>query len=157
VAIEFNTLSKAYNMAGWRIGAALGNPLALQALYSVLTGLTSGSFHAVNEAAIAALIGDQSWIVNRNAVYQRRRDLALRTLQNLGWAAEMAQAALYIWFHIPPGYTTSAEFCLALLDGTGVSLTPGSVFGPHGEGYVRLSFTLPEQILQKALARLGQL
>lgn len=157
VAVEFNTLSKAYNMAGWRIGAALGNPAAIQSLYSVLTGLTSGSFYPANEAAIAALVGDQSWIVSRNAVYQRRRDLAIQMLQDLGWAADTPQAALYIWFQIPPEYTSSADFCLALIERTGVSLTPGSVFGLHGEGYVRLSITMPEQILRKALARLGDL
>jgi len=157
IAIEFNTLSKAYNMAGWRIGAALGNPHAIQSLYSVLTGLTSGYFYPANEAAIAALAGDQSWIASRNAVYQRRRDLVLQTLRNLGWNAEIPHAGLYIWFSIPAGYTTSAEFCQALLERTDVSLTPGSVFGPHGEGYVRLSFTQPEQILQQALARLDRL
>lgn len=157
VAVEFNTLSKAYNMAGWRIGAALGNPLALQSLYSVLAVMTSGSFRPANEAAIAALTGDQSWITSRNAVYQRRRDLVLQTLHNLGWKAEAPQAALYIWFHIPPGYSTSDEFCQALLEQTGVSLTPGSVFGSQGEGYVRLSFTLPDEILQEALDRLSQL
>jgi LL-diaminopimelate aminotransferase len=81
----------------------------------------------------------------------------LETLDNLGWAAEKSQASLYVWFHMPPGYETSADFCLALLEHTGVSLTPGSVFGPHGEGYVRLSFTQPEPILQKALDRLSQL
>jgi len=157
VAVEFNTLSKAYNMAGWRIGAALGNPLAIQSLYSLLTGMTSGSFRPVNDAAIAALTGDQSWIANRNVVYQQRRDLALQTLHNLGWKAETPQASLYIWFHVPPGYSTSAEFCQVLLKKTGISLTPGSVFGSQGEGYVRLSFTQPDEIFQEALDRLSQL
>lgn len=155
VAVEFNTLSKAYNMAGWRIGAALGNPLIIQSLYSLLTSLTSGSFYPANEAAIAALVGDQSWIDSRNVVYQNRRDLVLQTLHNLGWEAETPLAALYIWFQIPAGYTSSADFCLALLERTGVSLTPGGVFGPHGEGYVRLSITIAEDILDEALAHLG--
>jgi LL-diaminopimelate aminotransferase len=157
VAVEFNTLSKAYNMAGWRIGAALGNALALQSLYSVLAVMTSGSFRPANEAAIAALTGDQSWITSRNAMYQRRRDLALQTLHSLGWKAETPRAGLYIWFHIPPGYATSAEFCQVLLEQTGASLTPGNIFGSQGEGYVRLSFTLPDEILQEALNRLRQL
>jgi LL-diaminopimelate aminotransferase len=81
-------------------------------------------------------------------VYQRRRDLAIQMLQDLGWAAETPQAALYIWFQIPPGYTSSADFCLALIERTGVSLTPGSDFGPHGEGY-RLSINKPDEILRK--------
>jgi LL-diaminopimelate aminotransferase len=156
VAIEFNTLSKAYNMAGWRIGAALGNPLAIQSLYSLLTSMTSGSFRPANDAAVAALTGDQSWIASRNAVYQQRRDLILKTLHELGWKVETPQASLYVWFHIPPGHADSVEFCLALLEQTGVSLTPGSVFGSQGEGYVRLSFTQPDDILQEALDRLSQ-
>jgi LL-diaminopimelate aminotransferase len=119
--------------------------------------MTSGYFRPANEAAIAALTGDQSWITSRNAVYQRRRDLVLQTLHDLGWEAEAPQAGLYIWFHIPPGYSTSDEFCQALLEQTGVSLTPGSVFGSQGEGYVRLSFTLPDEILQEALDHLSQL
>lgn len=156
VAVEFNSLSKAYNMAGWRIGAALGNPLAIQSLYGVLANLTSGSFRPNNEAAIAALTGDQGWINSRNAVYQRRRNLALQMLHSLGWRVETPQAALYVWFPIPAGYSTCTAFCLALLEQTGVSLTPGSVFGAQGEGYVRLSLTLPDEILQEALERLGQ-
>lgn len=157
VSIEFNTLSKAYNMAGWRVGAALGNTQAVQSLHSLLTSMTSGSFRPVNDAAVAALTGDQSWIVNRNEVYQRRRDLVLQTLQQLGWQAETPQAGLYVWFHVPPGYSTSAEFCQALLERTGVSLTPGTVFGEQGEGYVRLSFTVSDEILPEALDRLSRL
>jgi LL-diaminopimelate aminotransferase len=157
VAVEFNTLSKAYNMAGWRIGAAVGNPHALQSLYSILAVMTSGSFRPANEGAIAAVTGDQGWIVARNAVYQRRRDLVLRVLHDLGWQAEKPLASLYVWFRIPPDYSTSVDFCQAVLEQTGVSLTPGSIFGAQGEGYARLSFTLPDEILQEALARLSLL
>ncbi len=157
VAVEFNTLSKAYNMAGWRIGAALGNPAAIHSLYGLLTGVTSGSFRPTNDAAIAALTGDQTWVVERNRIYQQRRDRVLQALEKRGWPAEKPQAALYVWFRIPPGSGSSADFCLALLEQTGVSLTPGSVFGSQGEGYVRLSFTLPEDTLQTALKRLDDL
>lgn len=153
-SLEFNSLSKAYNMAGWRVGAALGNPAAIQSLFRLLTGLTSGAFRPVHDASIAALTGDQTWIQERNQVYQARRDLALQALAKRGWFAEKSHGALYLWFHIPPGYSTSASFCLALLEKTGVSLTPGSVFGAHGEGYARLAFTLPEVKLQQALNRL---
>lgn len=151
VTIEFNSLSKAYNMAGWRVGAALGNPDALQSLYRLLTGLTSGAFRPVHEASIRALTGDQSWLLERNLVYQARRDMALQVLAKQGWQPEKSQGALYIWFHIPPAFSSSEEFCLALLEHTGVSLTPGTIFGTQGEGYVRLAFTLPEDTLTKAL------
>lgn len=157
VAIEFNTLSKAYNMAGWRIGAALGNPFVVKSLYSLLALMTSGSFRPANDAAIAALTGDQTWITARNAIYQHRRDLVLQALYRLGWETEVPLASLYVWFHIPPGFSTSADFCRVLLEQTGVSLTPGSIFGSQGEGYVRLSFTLPDDILQEALDRLTTL
>lgn len=156
VTVEFNTLSKAYNMAGWRVGAALGNPQAIESLYSVLTGVNSGSFRPVNEAAIAALTGDQSWIEGRNRVYLQRRDRVLHTLSDLGWQAAVPQAGLYIWFKVPSARLTSSEFCLALLEQTGVSLTPGSVFGQAGEGYVRLSLTSPDSDLELALDRMGK-
>lgn len=155
VAVEFNTLSKAYNMAGWRIGAAVGNPQAIQSLYSLLTTVNSGSFRPANDAAIAALTGDQSWIIGRNLVYQHRRDLVMQTLRNLGWQVDLPSGSLYVWLQTPPGFHTSDEFCLRLLTETGVSLTPGSVFGAVGEGYIRLSITQPEEDLQEALDQLS--
>jgi LL-diaminopimelate aminotransferase len=154
VAIEFNTLSKAYNMAGWRIGAAIGNPKVIQSLYTLLTSVNSGSFRPTNDAAIAALTSDQSWILNRNLIYQHRRDLVMQALRNLGWQADLPSGSLYVWFHTPPAFSSSEDFCLKLLDQTGVSLTPGSVFGSVGESYTRLSITLPDEDLHEALEHL---
>jgi LL-diaminopimelate aminotransferase len=156
VAVEFNTLSKAYNMAGWRIGAALGNAEALHSLFSLMTTMNSGSFRPANEAAIVALTGEQSWVIDRNLVYQHRRDLVLQALHQLGWEASLPSGGLYVWFRTPEPYPSSQAFCLDLLGQTGVSLTPGSVFGSGGEGYVRLSFTICEDDLQEALRRLYQ-
>ena len=155
VALEFNTLSKAYNMAGWRIGAAVGNPEVIQSLYTVLTSINSGSFRPTNDAAIAALTGNQAWIIDRNRVYQHRRDLVMQALHGLGWQADLPSGSLYVWFHTPPGYLSSEDFCHQLLAQTGVSLTPGSVFGAVGAGYTRLSITLPEPDLIQALELLS--
>jgi LL-diaminopimelate aminotransferase len=153
-AVEFNTLSKAYNMAGWRIGAAIGNPKALQSLRKLLNTLNSGSFRPAIDAAIAALSGDQSWVIERNLVYQRRVDRVMQALRHLGWEVNKPAGSLYVWFRSPEAFTSSYEFCQALLEQAGVSLTPGSVFGSGGEGYVRLSITLPEEELQEALTLL---
>ncbi len=154
VAVEFNTLSKAYNMAGWRIGAALGNAEALHSLFSLITTMNSGSFRPANEAAIVALTGDQSWVIDRNLTYQHRRDLVMQAFRQLSWDASVPAGGLYVWFHTPDSYPSSQAFCLDLLDQTGVSLTPGSVFGSAGEGYVRLSFTVGDEDLREALRRL---
>ena len=154
ITLEFNSLSKAYNMAGWRVGAALGCPDAIQSLFRLLAGLTSGSFRPIHDASIAALTGDQGWVAERNQVYQARRDQVLQALEKRGWSAEKSSGALYIWFHIPPGFSSSEAFCLALLEKTGVSLTPGTIFGSQGEGYVRLALSLPQEILKEALQRL---
>ncbi len=156
VALEFNTLSKAYNMAGWRIGAAVGNPQAIHSLYRLLATVTSGSFRPSTDAAITALTGEQSWILNRNKVYQDRRDMVIKTLNSLNFDALVPHAGLYVWFCIPDTAGSSIDFCGMLLDQTGVSLTPGSVFGAHGEGYVRLSITLPNDELKAALQLMAE-
>jgi LL-diaminopimelate aminotransferase len=139
VAVEFNSLSKSHNMAGWRVGMALGNATALAALVQIKSNIDSGIFLAVQDAAVTALTGDQSWIAGRNAEYQDRRDLLLDVLGN-DWGLSVAkpQAGLYLWPQIPVGYT-SASFADRILLETGVSVTPGSAFGPHGEGYLRIS------------------
>ncbi len=155
VAIEFNTLSKSHNMAGWRAGAAIGQAEALRALFTLKTHADSGHFLPILEAAAAAMNGDQDWLIDRNEIYRRRRDLALRCLQQAGIQAETPRASLYIWLQAPPGWT-SGDFAAALLDRAYVSLTPGSVFGPHGEGYLRLSLTMPEDRIAAAMQRITE-
>jgi len=153
VGIEFNTLSKSHNMAGWRVGAALGNSDALRLLYRVKTNADSGHFLPILEAATAALSGDQSWLEGRNQVYRRRRDLLVAGLRRLGFPVDSPRATLYVWCPIPDG-RSSSEFTAELLEQAYVSLTPGTVFGPGGEGYVRITLTQTEERLEVALQRL---
>ncbi len=153
VAVEFNTLSKSHNMAGWRTGAAVGNRTALEALYRLKTHADSGHFLPIHEAAVEAMIGDQDFIVPRNATYQRRRDIVLEALEELGVAFVRPKGALYVWFACPAG-RSSVDFTVALLEEIGVSLAPGKMFGDQGEGYVRLSLCVPERRMKEAMERL---
>jgi LL-diaminopimelate aminotransferase len=153
VAIEFNTLSKTYNMAGWRVGAAVGNAEVLNALYMLKTRLDSSHFLPVWLGAIAALCGDQGWVAQRNRVYKERRDLMLSGLRRLGLHAQIPQATFYVWAQIPDGYS-SIRFAGELLDATGVSITPGTVFGDCGERYVRITLCAPKERIEESLARM---
>ena len=152
VAVEFNTLSKSHNMAGWRLGVALGNHQALAALLRVKSHADSGHFLAVWQAAIAALSGDQTWLKERNLIYQERRDTVVETLRALGLPVESPRAGLYVWTPIPSGWQADG-FAANLLEETGVCLTPGTVFGPGGEGYVRISLGAPLERIEKAMER----
>ena len=153
VCVEFNTLSKSHNMAGWRVAALIGNAEVIKAMYLLKTNLDSGHFRPVMEAAVAAMTGDQSWLQTRNEIYRQRRDVVLQTLYRLGWKANIPRASLYVWFAVPDGQT-SADFTNRLLEQAHVSLTPGSIFGSGGEGYVRLSLTAPTERVQEAMLRL---
>ena len=153
LGIEFHSLSKSYNMTGWRIGMAVGNGEMIGALMRVKSNLDSGIPQAIQYAAIEALLGDQSCIAEHNAIYQRRRDLVVRTLNKIGLRTKPPMASLYVWARIPEGYT-SLDFCARLLDETCVVVTPGSGYGKYGEGYIRLSLTTPDDRLEEGLARL---
>jgi LL-diaminopimelate aminotransferase len=153
VALEFNSLSKTYNMAGWRVGMAVGNAHAVEALTRVKTNVDSGIFRPIQQAAIAALSGDQAWLAERNSTYQRRRDAILGFLPTIGLSAQVPKAALYVWARLPDGQKSS-DYCMDTLQRTGVWLTPGSAFGENGEGYVRIALTLPEERLRAAGERL---
>jgi LL-diaminopimelate aminotransferase len=117
------------------------------------TNVDSGYFRPVMEAAVAAMTGDQTWLQARNDTYCQRRDVVLQTLQRLGLQAETPRASLYVWFSIPQGQT-STSFAAAMLERAHVSLTPGSVFGSEGEGYIRLSVTAPTERVEEAMRRL---
>lgn len=155
VAVEFNTLSKSHNMAGWRTGVAVGNSSALQSLYTLKTNIDSGQFLPIMEAATVALNGDQSWLAERNEIYQQRRDLVIGALHASGLNARLPQGSLYIWCPVPAGWS-SEGFTSALLDQVHISLTPGSIFGEHGEGFMRISFTAPLERLEEAMQRMSQ-
>jgi LL-diaminopimelate aminotransferase len=153
VVVEFNSLSKPYNMTGWRIGMAVGNKDLIAAIDQVKENTDSGIFNAVQYAGIAALEGSQD-IVERNiAVYKRRRDLVIETLRDIGLEVEPPKATFYIWAPIPRG-TTSMEFAGRLLDLCGVVVTPGVGYGSLGEGFVRISLSTPDARLEEAMARI---
>jgi LL-diaminopimelate aminotransferase len=153
VTVEFHTLSKTYNMAGWRLGMAAGNAKAIEALYVLKSQIDTSHFQAAQEAGVAALTGDQTWLVERNEIYRERRDIAVAAVRRAGLTAEVPQAGLYIWAKLRPGQA-SADYCDQLLDQGGVSVTPGSAFGVHGEGYIRLSLGTATARLREAMQRL---
>jgi len=154
VGMEFHSLSKSYNMTGWRIGMAVGNATMIGALKTLKSNLDSGIPQAIQYAAIEALTGPQDCIQEHNAIYQRRRDLIVETLNKIGLRTDPPKASLYIWAQVPEGYT-SREFTNDLLEQVGVVVTPGTGYGKNGEGYVRLSLTLPDASLVKGLSRLA--
>ncbi|HRF46109.1 MAG TPA: aminotransferase class I/II-fold pyridoxal phosphate-dependent enzyme [Anaerolineales bacterium] len=155
VAIEFHSVSKTYNMGGWRLGAAVGNAEAVRALSTLKSNIDSGTFRGVMDAAVAALTGDQAWTLERNAQYRRRRDLAVTALRRAGLAVSVPKAAIYVWARLPEGVDDVA-WVDGLLEQRHVSLTPGSIFGPAGRGYVRLSLCLADARLEEAAERIGR-
>jgi LL-diaminopimelate aminotransferase len=156
VGIEFHSLSKTYNMTGWRIGWVCGNREAIGAIGRIKTNIDSGIFQAIQEAGIEALQGDQKQVDELRNVYQSRRDLACEFLAKKGFSFLKPKATFYLWVRTPEGLS-SAQFAGRVLQETGVVLTPGNGFGSHGEGYFRISLTVNEIRLQEALDRIGTL
>ena len=154
VAVEFNSLSKTYNMAGWRIGMAVGNAKAIQALSVIKTNIDSGIFLPIQEAATVALNGDQSWIAERNMVYQRRRNIVMEWLPKVGLTAQPPKGALYVWAKLPEGGDCEA-WATGMFEKAGVWLTPGTAYGECGKGYLRISLCTPEERLAEAGERLS--
>jgi LL-diaminopimelate aminotransferase len=156
VAVEFYSLSKTYNMAGWRIGFAVGNAELVGYLTLVKTNIDVGVFNPIQMAGVEALEGDQSSVDELRRIYQRRRDILTGGLQEVGLEFTLPQATFYFWVRVPAGHT-SASFTDYLLEETGILVTPGHGFGKTGEGYVRFAFTSPEEQLQEAARRLAAL
>jgi len=154
VGIEFHSLSKTYSMTGWRIGMAVGNAAIIDALKRIKSNIDSGVPQAIQHAAIEALSGSQQCVSDNIAVYQRRRDKVIETLSKIGIRAAKPRAGLYIWAKVPDGYT-SIEFATRWLDDIGVVVIPGVGYGPHGEGYIRMSLTVPDARLDEALSRMA--
>ncbi|HEC34533.1 MAG TPA: aminotransferase class I/II-fold pyridoxal phosphate-dependent enzyme [Chloroflexi bacterium] len=156
VAVEFNSLSKTYHMAGWRVGMVVGNAEVIGALARLKTNVDSGLFRAVQNAAVTALsTTDEAWLVERNETYRVRRRAVTEALDRMGLWYAPSSATLYVWTRVPGGMM-SARFASDLLEGAGVSLAPGTAFGPHGEGYVRISLVQPVARLEEAMARWKQ-
>jgi len=154
VGVEFHSLSKSYNMTGWRIGMVVGNAEVVGALRTLKSNLDSGIPQAIQYMAIEALNGPQDCITEHNNVYQRRRDLVVEVLNNIGLDVKVPKASLYVWAKVPEGYN-SVDFTADLLDQVGVAVTPGVGYGHNGEGFVRLSLTIPDAALVKGLSRLS--
>ena len=154
VGVEFHSLSKSFNMTGWRIGMAVGNAEMIDALLTIKSNLDSGVPQAVQRMAIEALWRPVESVDDRNAVYQARRDRIVPVLEGMGMTVDPPQAGLYIWARVPNGYE-SAEFAERLLEDTDVLMIPGGNYGPSGEGYVRLSITLADDLIDKALERVS--
>jgi LL-diaminopimelate aminotransferase len=156
VGIEFHSLSKTYNMTGWRIGWVCGNEDAIGAIGRIKTNIDSGIFQAIQEAGMEALQGDQQPVDDLRSIYQSRRDLACDFLSKNGFSFMVPKATFYLWAHTPEGLS-SARFAGRVLQETGVVLTPGNGFGDHGEGYFRISLTVNEERLREALGRIETL
>ena len=153
VAVEFNSLSKAYNMAGWRVGMAVGNPEVVGYIEAYKSQVDTSHFEPILAGGIAALTGDQTWIQDRNQIYQNRRDVVVAGLRAMGLKLLVPQAALYAWARVPEG-VEEMDFCARLLEKTGVSVTPGPVFGNYGKGFLRISFCIPQARLEEGMARM---
>ncbi len=156
VGIEFHSLSKSYNMTGWRVGMAVGNARLINALMRVKSNLDSGIPQAVQLMAIEALRGSRDCVAENVAVYQRRRDKLVDALTKIGMSVVPPQASLYVWARIPEGYT-SASYAAKLIEEAAVVVTPGSGYGKYGEGYVRLSLTLADDQLDEGARRIAEL
>lgn len=153
VAVEFFSLSKSHNMAGMRVGALVGNAAVVETVAALKSNVDTGSFIAIQDAAVEALTGDQSWLETRQEIYRQRRDVVVAALREAGCAVETPHATIYVWAQLPPSAPGSAAWCMQVLEATGVSLTPGTAFGQHGEGYIRVALTAPVERLREAMAR----
>lgn len=154
VTVEFNSLSKMYNMAGWRLGMAVGNAQVIKFLATYKSQQDTAHFTPIMTAGMTALTGDQDWIKERNMIYQERRDLVVRALIKAGIGVNNPKAAIYVWVKLPENEKSSINYCTRLLEETGVSTTPGKVFGKHGEGYLRISLCTSTPRISEAMERI---
>jgi LL-diaminopimelate aminotransferase len=158
VGIEVYSLSKGYNMTGWRCGALVGNAQALETYWRLKTNIDSGLFEAVQLAAVAAMSPDaDAEVASMNELYRRRRDLVCDALAKIGIRVRVPHSTIYVWAPVPDGFASSSAYCEHVLEQTGVVMTPGAVYGPAGEGWFRISLTTPDERLLEAVERLGAL
>jgi len=155
VAIEFNSLSKTYNMAGWRLGMAVGNADVIDYLFTYKSQMDTSTFGPIFSAGVKALTGNQDWLIERNQVYKERRDLVVSGLKKAGFTLEPPKAAIYVWAQLPARESDSINFCSRLLEEIGISTTPGIVYGKHGEGYLRVSLGTSTERVREAMTRLA--
>ena len=158
VGIEVFSLSKGYNMTGWRCAVVVGNPEALEIYWRLKTNIDSGLFEAVQLAGVAALSPDtDTEVASMNELYRRRRDLVCDALQSIGVRVTPPKSTIYVWAPVPEGFASSEAYCEHVLENAGVVLSPGAIYGPAGEGWFRISLTTPDDRLLEAVGRLGAL
>ena len=151
VGVEFNSLSKTYGLAGARIGFCLGNEAVVSRIKLLKSNMDYGMFLPIQAAAIAAITGDQSCVHTTMKAYETRRNIMCDGFTGIGWKMERPAATMFVWAGIPEKFKSSEEFVMALVEKAGVMVTPGSAFGPSGEGYVRLALVQDEEMLNKAI------
>jgi LL-diaminopimelate aminotransferase len=155
VGVEVFSLSKGFNMTGWRCAAIVGNPDAIASYWRLKTNVDSGMFEAVQLAGAAALTGPRGPIEEMNSIYERRRDLVVGALEEIGVQVEPPKGTIYVWAPVPEGHT-SASFAELVLEQAAVVVSPGSMYGPGGEGFFRISLTTPDDRITEALTRIRE-
>jgi LL-diaminopimelate aminotransferase len=156
IGIEFHSLSKTFNMTGWRIGFACGQSKIIELLAKVKSNIDSGIFQAIQWAGITALENNGKFLDKLNKVYQERRDILVAGFNSLGWKVNKPKATFYVWVPVPSGYT-STELCQMLLEKAHIIVTPGTGFGENGEGYIRLALTVPAGRIKQVVSRIKKL
>lgn len=151
VGVEFNSLSKTYGLAGARIGFCIGNAEVVAHLKNLKSNMDYGMFLPIQQAAIAAITGDQTCVEETRAAYEKRRDILCDGLNAIGWKMQKPEATMFVWARIPDRFETSEQFVTELFEKTGVLVTPGSAFGPSGEGHVRMALVQDEEALREMI------
>jgi len=155
VGIEFHSVSKSFNMTGWRIGWAAGHPQVVEALGRLKSNIDSGQFQAIQYAAIQGLTGPQDAVLEMQKIYQERRDILVDALNSMGWQLAKPKATFYVWAPVPAGYT-SESFAELVLDKAGVIITPGSGYGSNSDGFFRMALTVEKERMIEAVERIKQ-
>jgi len=153
VALELNSLSKTFNMAGWRVGMVLGNPKLIDAVLKVKSNMDSGMFYGIQKGAIEALKSDESWFDQQNIIYHERRELTFKLAEKLGCTFDRNSVGLFVWAKLPAGIDSAEQFIDGILYDKSIFITPGTIFGSNGEGYIRFSLCVPAEKVQEAIDR----
>jgi aspartate/methionine/tyrosine aminotransferase len=153
IALELNSLSKSFNMSGWRVGMILGSKIFLDAVLKVKSNMDSGMFYGIQKGAIEALNLDKNWFESQNKIYQKRKNLLVKFVDKLGCLYDKNSVGLFIWAKLPDGVTSSEAFIDEMLIEKHIFITPGTIFGSNGEGYIRFSLCIEEEKIMEALAR----
>lgn len=156
VGVEFNSLSKTYGLAGARVGFCVGNKEVVAHLKTLKSNMDYGMFLPIQKAAIAAITGDQACVAETRAAYEKRRDLLCGGLNSIGWKMDKPEGTMFVWAKIPDGFENSLEYVKELFEKTGVLVTPGSAFGPSGEGHVRMALVQDEETIAKAVKAIDE-